>query len=183
MGPLAPFWAVDLLVMEKTLKVINDLEQEGVIERYAIGGATALLFYAEPSLTFDVDVFVFLRGQKDPNRLINLSPLYEALAEKGYAAEKEHVIIEGIPVQFIPVYNALVEEAVSNASEKKYEGTKTKVLGIEYLLAIMIDTNRPRDRERIKKLVDEVECNKKLLEKILDKHSLRKRWKEKVENE
>ena len=169
--------------MKKTLKVINELEKAGVIECYAIGGATALLFYAEPALTFDVDVFVLLHGQKDSDRLIDLGPLYKTLAGKGYATEKEHVMIEGIPVQFIPAYNALVEEAVGKAAEKEYEGITTKVLEIEYLLAIMIDTNRPRDRERIKKLLGEVAWDKKQLEEILDRYALRKRWKEKIENE
>lgn len=94
--------------MKKALKVINDLEKNGIIESYALGGATALLFYTEPSLTFDVDIFVFLPSGADSKKLIDLSPLYVALASKGYRAEKEHVLIEGIPFQFIPVYNALI---------------------------------------------------------------------------
>ena len=32
----------------------------GVVTDYAIGGATAVLFYAEPTRTYDVDVFVTL---------------------------------------------------------------------------------------------------------------------------
>lgn len=167
--------------MEKTLQVINELEKEGVIERYALGGATALLFYAEPALTFDVDVFILLPGEKDSKQLINLGPIYKALETKGYPAEKEHVLIEGVPVQFIPVYNPLVEEAVREASTKDYQGIKTRVMKIEYLLAIMIDTNRPRDRERIAKLLGEIKYDKPLLEEILNRHSLRKRWEEQVE--
>jgi hypothetical protein len=31
-----------------------------VVVDYAIGGATAVLFYAEPTRTYDVDVFVTL---------------------------------------------------------------------------------------------------------------------------
>jgi len=34
--------------MEKTLAVINQLEKEGIIGRYAIGGAVAATRYVEP---------------------------------------------------------------------------------------------------------------------------------------
>ncbi len=167
--------------MKTALKIINELEEEGFIERYALGGATALLFYAEPSLTFDVDVFVFLPGTKDPKRLINLGPLYKALKTKGYSAEKEYVLIKEIPIQFIPAYNPLIVEAVEKAMEKKYEGIKTKVLTLEHLLAIMVDTNRPKDRERIKNLLGTVPFDKKSLGKILDRHSLRIKWEKIIE--
>ncbi|OGQ22959.1 MAG: hypothetical protein A3I05_06145 [Deltaproteobacteria bacterium RIFCSPLOWO2_02_FULL_44_10] len=125
--------------MKKVLQIIHELEKAGVIEGYAMGGATALLFYTEPALTFDIDIFVFLPGDQNTQTLINLNPLYVTLQAKGYQAEKEHVTIEGIPVQFIPVYNALVREAVKEASIKEYEGVKTKVLQVEYLLAIHSD--------------------------------------------
>ncbi len=168
--------------MKKTLKVINDLEKNGIVESYALGGATALLFYAEPTLTFDIDIFVFLPESKD-SKLINLSPLYKALKARGYSPQKEHVMIEGVPVQFIPVYNPLVEEAVRKAKIKDYQGVQTKVLTIEYLLAIMIDTNRPKDRERIKNLLGEVKFNKKYLDEILNCHSLRTKWEKEIEKQ
>ena len=168
--------------MKKTLQIINDLEKEGIIKGYAIGGATALLFYTEPALTFDVDIFVFLPGDIGGSGLIlDLSPLYKSLGNKGYHAEKEHVMIEGIPVQFIPVYNDLVEEAVKEASTKEYEDLKVKVLTMEHLLAIMIDTNRPKDRERIGKLLEEVDFDQKILKEILQRHSLDKKWEKYIE--
>lgn len=164
--------------MKKTLQVINQLEEDGIIQGYAMGGATALLFYTEPALTFDVDIFVFLPSVKKTSALIDITPLYKHLATKGYRAEKEHVMIEGIPVQFIPAYNPLIEEAVNHASKKAYEGTAIKVIELEYLMAIMIDTNRPKDRERIWKLLDDVSFDKDKLEKILERHSLKKKWKQ-----
>lgn len=169
-------------MMEKTLKVINALEKEGVISRYALGGATALLFYAEPALTYDVDVFVFLPDdQPGTKRLVDLGPVCRALKAKNYHPDKEHVVIEGIPVQFIPVYNPLVEEAVKKASVREYQGIKTKVMRVEHLLAIMIDTNRPRDRERLAKLQGEVDYDRQVLGEILDRHGLRKKWEKQFE--
>jgi hypothetical protein len=46
--------------MRRTLEVLNDLDDQNVFSRYAIGGAMAATFYAEPTLTFDLDVFLVL---------------------------------------------------------------------------------------------------------------------------
>lgn len=167
--------------MKKALQVVNDLEKNGVIEGYAMGGATALLFYAEPALTFDVDIFIFLPGDKGLKGLVDLGPLYKALKSQGYHPEKEHVLIAGIPVQFIPVYNKLVKEAVEKAIVKEYEGVKIKVMKIEYLLAIMADTNRPKDRERINNLLGNIQYDACMLDKILERNSLQKKWQMLIE--
>lgn len=46
--------------MEKTLQILNALERDGVLSRYAIGDAMGTMFYVEPVLTFDLDIFVIL---------------------------------------------------------------------------------------------------------------------------
>jgi hypothetical protein len=38
--------------MEKTLRVLNRMVKDGVIEQYAIGGAVAAIFYVEPSIHY-----------------------------------------------------------------------------------------------------------------------------------
>ena len=63
--------------MEKTLKVFNDLEKKCLIKRYVIGGGIAVLFYAEPILTYDLDVFCLLPAER--GGLITLSDLYKYL--------------------------------------------------------------------------------------------------------
>lgn len=60
--------------MEKTLQVLNELEQAGVFSRYAIGGAMGATFYVEPVLTFDLAVFVVL--PRTEGGLLTLAPLY-----------------------------------------------------------------------------------------------------------
>ena len=169
--------------MKKTFEVINRLEKNGIIKGYAVGGATALLFYTEPALTFDLDIFIFLPGETKTMDILDLSPLYRWLESEGYTPDKEHIMIEGIPVQFIPAYNSLVQEAVNNSLTHEYEGVPIKVLTIEYLLAIMFDTNRPKDRERIRKLLDEVHFNRETLELILRRHSLQNKWEKLSKNE
>lgn len=46
--------------MEATIRIINEMRKKKVIGTYAIGGAVAMIFYVEPVLTYDLDVFVFL---------------------------------------------------------------------------------------------------------------------------
>ena len=44
--------------IKEAIETINRMQADGVIERYAIGGAVAATFYLEPVATLDVDVFV-----------------------------------------------------------------------------------------------------------------------------
>ncbi len=166
--------------MEKTFKVINDLEKEGVIEKYALGGATALLFYAEPQNTWDVDVFVFLPGMGD---IIDLTPLAQTLKKKGYMWEKaQEVMIEGVPVHFLVPPLGLVEEGVKEAAIHMYRDVQVKVIRIEHLLAIMLETNLPRHRERIAGLLEKkVKFDEEKLQAILTKHHLKEKWERAIE--
>ena len=93
--------------MKETLKVINEMVKDGVIEEYAIGGAVAAIYYLEPFDTADLDVFV--QVETSGSDLTILAPLYEYLTGQGYKARGEFVYVEGLPVQFLPVFNPLTE--------------------------------------------------------------------------
>ncbi len=165
-----------LLAMERALKALNELEGEGLIGRYAIGGGIGAIFYMEPILTYDLDIFVFL--PQTQSGLVVLSPIYEALRRKGYKVHREHIAVEGMPVQLIPAYNPLVEEAVREAREIRYGKTKTRVLRAEHLLAIMLQTGRPKDKARITQMLEEARMDRDYLARILDRHGLSKKWRE-----
>lgn len=160
--------------MEKTLKVINDLLENGLIKNYAIGGGIAAVFYIEPILTYDIDIF-FVPDEKNEG-LLPLSPVYEYLKKRGYSPEKEHIVIEGIPVQFLPVFNELIEEAVNEAVQIEYKNTRVRVMKMEYLIAIMLQTNRQKDRDRVIKAVSEAEIDRNLLDNILDRFNLKEKF-------
>ncbi len=162
--------------MEKTFKVLNRLVSLNTIEKYAIGDAMGAMFYAEPVSTFDLDIFVILPRLE--SGLITLSPLYTCLSDMGYMPEGECVLIEGIPVQFLPAYNALVEEALEHAVEKKYNQTCTNVFTAEYLVAIAVQTGRGKDRARVRLLLDEAEIDMPVLENMLHRFLLTQRWEE-----
>jgi len=166
--------------MEKTLGVLNRLVHANLVEKYALGGAFALLFYTEPALTYDLDVFLFLPRSQSSKKIIDLGPIYSFLRSLGYRVDKEHILIEGVPVQLIPAYNSLVEEAVQKAKVKKYQGVSTKVLSLEHLLALMIQTGRVKDKERIPPLLQGCKIDKKNLGKILERHHLKEKWEKEI---
>jgi len=44
--------------VEKVIEILNRMQADGVIERFAIGGGIAAIRYLEPYLTDDIDVFL-----------------------------------------------------------------------------------------------------------------------------
>ena len=162
--------------MKRTIAVLNGLEQDGVFSRYAIGGAMGAIFYTEPFLTFDLDVFVVLPSTT--GGLLTLAPIYDALRARGYVEENECVTIEGVPVQFLPAYNSLVEEALNEAQESLYEDVPARVVRSEYLIAIALQTGRNKDRERVRILREQANIDMDVLVDIVKRHQLEERWKQ-----
>ena len=160
--------------MEATLKVLNELEREGVIARYAIGGAVGAIFYMEPFLTYDLAVFVLL--PQTAGGLLTLAPIYEALKRRGCEEEGECLLIEGMPVQFLPAYNALLEEALAEARETPYAATLTRVLRPEHLAAIMVQTGRDKDRQRFYTFMQEAAMDAEYFQSVLNRHQLADRY-------
>src|SRR6476620_10337109 len=109
---------------------VGQLREDGVIAEYAVGGAMAMVFWAEPVATYDLDVFVLLPAAGGP--LVSLAPLYEWARRRGYAVQDEHIVMEGVPVQIIPAHNDLAEEAVREAVTLELEGTPVRVIRPEH---------------------------------------------------
>ncbi len=161
--------------MKTAIQALNTLEREGVLKRYAIGGAMGALFYVEPFTTFDLDVFVIV-PQPEGAVLYTLNPVYRRLEAMGYHAEKECVIIDQVPVQFLPAYNPLLEEALQDAVDVVYEDVPTRVLSAEHLVAVSVQTGRAKDRMRIPMFQEADVLNIDKLQDILRRHGLMERW-------
>jgi hypothetical protein len=145
--------------MEAAIRLLNEMVTRGLLDSYAIGGAMASLFYAEPVATFDLDVFVLL-----------------PTAEHGAIQKGEHIVIQGLPVQILPAYNALVTEATKQAVTRRVGQVETRVCRQEHLLAILVQTGRDKDRARIPLLLEGTAPDRRLLDEILEHHGLRGRW-------
>lgn len=150
--------------------------KDGVIEQYAIGGAVAAIFYVEPINTNDLDVFFHI---KDSSAGLNiLTPLYKYLSGFGYQAHRETIDIEGWPVQFLPIFNSLLEEAVEQAKEVRYRNTKTRIMTAEHLVAVMLQTGRLKDYARVAQFMEHEVIDQKRLKDILIAHELTGAWEE-----
>jgi hypothetical protein len=160
--------------MEETFKVINQIKEDGVIEDYAVGGAVAAIFYVEPFTTYDIDIFCAFSAQG--SGLMLLTPIYEYLAQRGYYPEKETINIEGWPVQFLPIFNPLLEEAVENANEVMIGQTLARVVRPEHLVAIMLDTGRAKDYARISRFLEVGAVDMDKLMGVLHRHNLELKW-------
>lgn len=162
--------------MEETLQVLNRMVEDGVIQNYAMGGAVAAIFYLEPFDTVDLDIFVDFKLTE--TTFVTLTPIYEYLANLGYLAEGEFVQIDDWPVQFLPVFNPLTDEAVRLARSIPFGTTTTRVMSPEHLVAIMLDTGRRKDFARIGLFIEAGKLDRSTLGDILRRHGLVDKWAE-----
>jgi hypothetical protein len=163
--------------MKATLQVVNQMQADGVISQYAIGGAIGATFYLEPTSTFDIDIFVSFQNVRGSS-LVSLEPIYSYLKARGCKSEKEHVVIEGWPVQFLPPGDALDEEALAKAVQTDVDGIPTRVMTAEHLVAIALKIGRPKDRIRIAQFIESGILNQTRLTQILNRHGLLVKWEQ-----
>lgn len=165
--------------MERVLQVINQMQADGVVENYAIGGGIAAIYHLEPYPTDDIDVFIPVAAvQVGEAGLISLRPIYGYLKNLGYDALKEGVQIEDWLVQFIPTFEPLHEEAISKSIQVTYGSTKTNIFTAEYLAAELLRSGRRNDYARVIALLKGQRVNMKTFRDILSRHGLSDKWKE-----
>jgi hypothetical protein len=157
--------------LKDVFRVLNEMRDTGVIAEYAIGGATAVLFYVEPTRTYDVDVFMTYPSLPQTS-LASLAPVYEWAAARGIPVQGEHLIVDTVPVQPLLAYNPLVEEAIGAARVHDYEGVPVRVVDPEHLIALALQAGGARRRERAWQLLQSGDVDRQRLRAILDKHGV-----------
>jgi hypothetical protein len=161
--------------MRDTFIVLNQMVSDGVISRYALGGAVGATFYLEPVATLDVDIFVFL-GENTSSALLSLGPIYDYVLARGYRAEGEHLVIGDWPVQFLPPNGPLEEEAITSATSQSLEGIPLWVMSAEHLVAIALKTGRAKDFARILQFIESGVLDAPALDDIFLRHGLLDKW-------
>jgi hypothetical protein len=173
--------------MKQTLSVINALEAEHIIGRYAITGAIAAYNYIEAAVTDDLDILVSFdrAANRATSGLITLAPVYSYLKAKGYDEHRrEGIVIEGWPVQFLPVANPLDAEALEQAPEIDIqfpEGerpVRSRVLRPEHVVAIALRIGRPQDLIRISQFLNENAIDLSALCAVIARHGLGLVWRQ-----
>ena len=163
--------------IKEVIETINRMQADGVISRYAIGGAVGATFYLEPVATLDVDIFVAFKPVTGTT-IVSLKPIYDYLKSKGFATEGEYVIIANWPVQFLPCQGSLLEEALAKAVEKDIDGVRACVFTPEHLVAIALQTGRAKDKARVLQFLEAAVVDKEQFGEIVTRHGLLDRWEQ-----
>ena len=161
--------------IKATLEMVNKMQNDGVINRYAIGRAVAATFDLEPMATLDVDIFVSL-PDKAAGALLSLSPIYEYLTSRGCRIEREYINIGDWPVQFLVPATPLELEAIGQSQETEVEDVTTWVMTAEHLVAIALQTGRAKDHARIVQFLEQGAVNRDKLNELLVRFRLASRW-------
>jgi len=132
------------------LDIFAELEAavaDGIIERYAVGGAVGATFYIEPAATQDVDVFVVF--DQSASLLLSLTPIHDYFTTRGAVVQHEHLVIAEWPVQFLPAATALVDDALVHAVRMTVDGQAVAVQSQEHLAAIALESGHMKDNIRL----------------------------------
>jgi hypothetical protein len=169
--------------LRKTIEVVVKLAERGVIHRYAIAGAVAALNYIEPALTEDLDILISIQDfERRRSGLILLAPVEKALAELGYSERADlGIMIEGWPVQFLPVASDLDQEALDSAIETDFglfgdPPLTARCLRAEHVVAIAIKLGRLKDLARVQAFLEQRAVDLHLLKQTLQRHGLIGDW-------
>jgi hypothetical protein len=161
--------------IQDVIIMLNQLETEGVIKRYAIGGAVGATFYLEPVSTLDVDVFIAFKPEGE-SIIVSPAPIFDYLKGFGCKMDGEYIVISGWPVQFLPASGPLLEEALANAVEVDVEGIAARVFTPEHLAAIALQTGRAKDKARLLQFVEARALDLSSFEAIVARHGLTDQW-------
>jgi hypothetical protein len=161
--------------IQAVISTLNQMQADGVIQRYAIGGAVGATFYLEPVATLDVDIFLAFQTQADSS-LISLRPIYDYLTACGGTVQGEHIVIAGWPVQFLPPGSPLVEEALQAAVSHDLDGVPVSVFTAEHLAAIALQVGRAKDKARLLQFIEAGALDTARFQTILTRHGLTDAW-------
>jgi hypothetical protein len=163
--------------MKETFAVLNQMVKDAAIENYAVVGAVGAIFYVEPFSTQDIDVLVVIPEPQE--KLVVEVPGWKYLNARGYSEIRgEGIVVEGWPVQFLPITSALEREAYLNAQDQNLDGVSVRIVQPEHLVALMLKLGRLKDFARIEMFLSQDAINSTVLEDILQRHGLNGKWKE-----
>jgi hypothetical protein len=161
----------------EVIVMLNQMERDRVIERYAIGGAVGATFYLEPVSTLDVGVFITFKPQQE-SIIVSPGPIFDYLKGFGCKMEGEYIVISGWPVQFLPASGPLLEDALDNAVEVNVEGVPARVLTAGYLAAVGLQTGRAKDKARLLQFIEARALDQEKFEEVLERHQLTDKWRD-----
>jgi hypothetical protein len=124
--------------------------------------------------TLDADVRIAV---PEPESLDLLAPVYEYCRKRGYHPEGEAVLVGDWPVQFIPAFDPLTEEAMEEAETGDLEGTPLRVVRADHLAVIALGAGRAKHHARILSLLEAEAVTCEEIESLAARHGLSEAWR------
>ncbi len=161
--------------LKDLLTAINRAQTDGVIDQYAVGGTLGTMFYIEPAVTPDAEIFVKLPSQADGS-VPSLAPIFRYFSSRGYAVEGDVVTIGNWPTKFLPLANELEHEGFNESLPKEVDGVKTWVMTPEHLVGIALQSGRPKDLALASQFLDSGVVDRNKLHLMLHRFGLGPQW-------
>ena len=163
----------DAIRMKAVVELLNEMKASGLVQDYALFGAMAQMRYTEPVATLDADVLVLLGSAAAVDAL---SPIYRFCRARGYRPEGEAILVGNWPVQFIPTFSALTEEAVREAERGEIEGIPARVVSALHLAVIALSVGRSKDFAHILALLEAAAVSRDEVAELAARHGLQAPW-------
>jgi len=159
-----------------TIAAINQMQADGVIERYAIGGAVGATFYLDPVATLDVDVFHHLSASSRPVCWRSPHPVFDYLkrvAAEWKANTSSSRMAGAVPP---PPRSAWSRKRWRKPSRRTSAGMSARVFTAEHLAAIALQTGRAKDKARLLQFIESGTLDAARFQAILSRHGLTAAW-------
>lgn len=163
--------------IDQLISVCEKMRAEGVIGRYAIGGAFAATLLEEPIATADIDIF-FVFDRENEGVVLDMSPIYDFARENGFEFDHEFINIYGWLVQFVESgTDPLWKDAIYSAKSIDVLGVEIPVIRPDFLVAMWLSAGRSKDFEKIARFIDAGLVSEEDLG-IADRYGLKVKWEQ-----
>jgi hypothetical protein len=157
--------------LRKLLGLFDEAIQDRVLDRYALVGGLAVIYYGAPIHTADADLLVTFQasaaGRLDPR------PIFDYFESKGARRVDDCLALNGLKFKVLSANDGLTVEAVGTAL-RTTEGFS--VVDLEHLIAMKLLANRSKDRVHIEHLLlSGAQPTEARLQEILQRYGLAER--------
>ena len=112
-----------------------------------------------------------------PQRMDILAGIYGFCSRRGFLAEGEAIRVGAWPVQFVPVFSPLTQEAMEQAETADFEGIPLRVVRADYLAVIALSVGRAKDYARILALLESSSVTRDQVARLAARHGLSEAWR------
>jgi hypothetical protein len=159
---------------EKVKEILDDLQGQGIIGDWIIGGGAAVTYYTLAIPSIDIDIFSTYQAS---SMFEPYGKLYSYLAKKyGARVEAEMIVIDGLYLQFLPSDSSSPVDVEAQQHPLITEDG-LRLFELEYLICSMLYLGTPKYKIRLQHLKAEAQYDEEKLRRLLLKFGLDTKWR------